>query len=305
MRHLSTHPWGNHVCAGTLFQDKYHLATSRHCFVMSNVDQPYYAVFFKDKRDSNPREKLQIGIKITHFYVTSYTPGQKPCSKLNRSNCPTDFAVAVLSAAAPVDFIETCKHCRSSWPPGTMVMAVGWGMDGKEGELAGPKKNIPLRKTWLKIRKYGPEASQVNQSNVTTWNDNIVTTYLQYDGTEVPAGWNKSVKFEGTAGLRDACFGDSGGPLLANTLPGEFCLIATVQGGGYNCKTKRYPEKAAYGVWNVITAIQPTTQLVKCQLQQEWRPFSGFVKPFPCNCDSVYNANIRPDQTETKSKKGC
>ena len=294
------------MCAGTLFHDKFHLATSKHCFVRRNVDQPYYAVFYKDKRNSNPREKLQIGIKIKHFFIiTGGTPGLKPCYGLNPGRCPTDFAIAVLSATAPVDFIKTCDDCVERWPPGSMVLAVGWGMDGKEGELPGPKKNIPLRKTWLKIRGYGREASEVNKSNVTTWNNNIVTTYLHYDGTELPGGWNKSVKFEGTAGLRDACFGDSGGPLLANTRPGKYCLIATVQGGGYNCKTKKFPKKAAYGVWNVIKPIVPTTQFQKCQLQQEWRPFSGFVKPFPCNCDTVYNDNIRPDQTVTKSKEGC
>ena len=36
------------------------------------------------------------------------------------------------------------------------------------------------------------------------------------------------------------CSGDSGGPLLIKTRQGEWEVVATLQGGGYNCKTGKH-----------------------------------------------------------------
>ena len=135
--------------------------------------------------------------------------------------CEHDFALARLAKPAPHD-IKPVRMVRKKLKPGTMVTAVGWGLTGYDYKT-----------------KQGIEATSLNKVNLTVshYKAPYIFTKLRYGATKM---------------LRDACSGDSGGPLLFRRRQWEAARLAgTVVGGGYDCTTGETNGKV--GLWSSVT----------------------------------------------------
>ncbi|XP_006146477.1 brain-specific serine protease 4 isoform X1 [Tupaia chinensis] len=218
---------GTHHCAGSLLTSRW-VVTAAHCFKGSLNKPSQFSVLLGAWQLGNPGPRAQkVGIAWAHAHpVYSWKEGAPADIALVRLEHPVQFSERVLPICLP----DASVHL----PADTACWIAGWGSIHEGVPLPQPqtlqKLKVPIIDSEVCSRLYWRGAGQ---GAITE--DMLCAGYLE--------------------GERDACLGDSGGPLMCQ-VDGSW-LLAGVISWGEGCAERNRP-----GVYTSLTAHRPWVQRV-------------------------------------------
>lgn len=202
-----------HFCGASLI-DRDSVLTAAHC-VQDNPRRPLRVVVGRTVLSGDGGQSRRVSKKLVH----------------PRFNGTSDvkYDAAVLTLSAPVQGIPTLSPAGAARDgleePGSLATVAGWGDTTRQPPRGGGESNYPDRMHVVRV----PLVSDARARDV--YGPSFVGTLMVAAGKEG----------------KDACLGDSGGPLFA-TQDGERHQIG-ITSFGYGCATMKYP-----GVYTEVNA---------------------------------------------------
>lgn len=201
-------------CGGTVIAPRYVL-TAAHCVEAARPSRLSIVVGRPDLTDKSVGQRLDVrSVQVDPNYRRPFFRG--------------DFAVLELSADAivPPAVLPNPAQDTAATAVGAPVRVAGWG--GTRGNGGAPSRTLlSAAESVVKdgsCKKFYGRGFDVRQQVCVL-------------GNEVSRG-----------GVNGACYGDSGGPLMADTLEGPL-LVGVVSGGGSRCATQpEYYARVAAGL---------------------------------------------------------
>ena len=191
----------SHLCGGSLIAPSY-IVTSAHCF-LSNSEPSQWQVRVGEHNES-VFEGFEEMIDIENITI-------HPGFTLGSYNDPGDYDIAIIQLKRPAVFHKRVHSIclpgmETSFPAGKTCFTTGWG---KQNESSTGYSKV-LREVEVDL-----VSKEVCNSNI-SYQGNINERYLC-------AGFQE--------GGKDACFGDSGGPLACQLGNGSYVLTGVVSWG--------------------------------------------------------------------------
>ncbi|XP_014688689.1 brain-specific serine protease 4-like [Equus asinus] len=235
---------GTHHCAGSLLTSRW-VVTAAHCF-KGNMNKPLqFSVLLGAWQLGNPGSRSQeVGVAwVQPHPVYSWKEGSRADIALVRLEHPIQFSERILPICLP----DSSVHL----PPNTDCWIAGWGSVQDGVPLHHPqtlqKLKVPIIDSEICSRLYWWGAGQ---GAITE--DMLCAGYLE--------------------GERDACLGDSGGPLMCQ-VDGTW-LLAGIISWGEGCAERNRP-----GVYISLTAhrswVQKTVQGVQLRGRSQGSGLAG------------------------------
>lgn len=234
---ISDFPWqvylisGNSACGGSIISDTW-ILTAAHC-TMDDSGNPVPAARMSVIVGANNPFN---GLEGKTYFVSEVIVNEG----FNRQTLLNDIALLKLKQpinyvnATPVKLVTSDDVAYGATDPGVMSWVTGWGLT-----------NV--------TPKIFPTSLQKVQLPIIT-NTQASTVWHTIPSTDIMAGFLN--------GNRDACNGDSGGPMVVPVID-EYKLAGIVSWGSQNCNTYgAYTRVSAFESW-----IRSTTGIVK-----EFRP---------------------------------
>ena len=241
---LSVQSYGNHICGGVMLSNSAAL-TAAHCIV--NGSQPSrYSVMVRrvslgygnNHPDCAQRLPVQEYFLHPSFDAVNYT-SDLAVLRLRPYDCHVPIAFPRLDCAIGLD-----SSCDPSAHDREVATTLGWGMTAYDASKPADQ------------RASDPSYNQLQSVELQVWpNDDCVSVYRWYSpGLNLCAG--------DAEGGRDACEGDSGGPLYSRnaSAAGEeevtllIGLTSTGDGCGLIGKPGVYTRIGAFHEWIMTTA---------------------------------------------------
>lgn len=232
---------GTHHCAGSLLTNRW-VVTAAHCF-KGTLNKPLeFSVLLGIWQLANPGQRSQrVGISWVYPHpVYSWKEGSRADIALVRLEHPIQFSERILPICLP----DYSVHL----PPNTNCWIAGWGSVHDGVPLSQPqtlqKLKVPIIDPEICGRLYWRGAGQEAITE-----DMLCAGYLE--------------------GERDACLGDSGGPLMCQVE--DTWLLAGIISWGEGCAERNRP-----GVYISLTAhrswVQRIVQGVQFRGHSQGRP---------------------------------
>ncbi|WP_027186356.1 S1 family serine peptidase [Desulfovibrio inopinatus] len=208
-------------CGGSLIAATW-VVTAAHCVVSS-----WGAVSLPNAIDVYLGKHLLSDSNGQKFSVKRVIPHPN----YDNDTANNDIALLELSTAAPTSVYTPVKLVAQNDPDnlttvGTISTAVGWGATNSGGYIYPDE----LRQVNLPIYDF-----ETAKASYATYGYTLTDTML-------PAGYS--------AGGKDACSGDSGGPLLVPTADNSEYVLAGVTSWGEGCAQPDLP-----GIWTKISVL--------------------------------------------------
>ncbi|XP_057631214.1 brain-specific serine protease 4 isoform X1 [Chionomys nivalis] len=218
---------GSHHCAGSLLTNRW-VVTAAHCF-KSSVDKPsLFSVLLGAWQLENPGPRSQrVGIAwVLPHPRYSWKEGTRADIALVRLEHSIQFSERILPICLPDSSVQL--------PPNTDCWIAGWGSIRDGVPLPRPqtlqKLKVPIIDSEVCKRLYWRGAGQEAITE-----DMLCAGYLE--------------------GERDACLGDSGGPLMCQV--GDSWLLTGIISWGEGCAERNRP-----GVYTSLLAHRPWVQRI-------------------------------------------
>jgi hypothetical protein len=245
---ISDFPWqvyliaGNRLCGGSIIGDKW-ILTAAHC-TLNSQGNPIPASSMSVKVGSNNPNNPQEG----QTYFVSEVITNQSYDDLTHEN---DIALLKLTQpvnypnAAPIKLITSDDVKYGETDPGVMSWVTGWG-------LTHVNPNVT------------PSSLQKVQLPVVS-NEQAAAVWGTIPSTDIMAGYLN--------GNKDACNGDSGGPMVVPVV-NEYKLAGIVSWGSINCNTYGGYSRVSYfeswiransGIVKEYSPPAPTGDTLVCQ----------------------------------------
>lgn len=245
---ISEFPWqvfltaGDQVCGGSIISDIW-IVTAAHCVLTSSgatVSPSQVTAIAGATNPYNPSEgELYEALQVIVHEAYNDNTNENDIALVRLRN-PVDNA-----PARPIKMVTSQDVSYGATDPGVMTWVTGWGLSSLSPEVF----PSTLQKVQLPI-------ITIAQASI-VWN-NIPPNVIM-------AGYRN--------GNRDACSGDSGGPMVVPVL-GEYKLAGIVSWGSPQCNTYgAYTEISKFGTWirahtgipALLTPPAPTGDTIICQ----------------------------------------